>query len=78
MADLFDEIFETPNLESPAPFVPKMMPLQLLYYCAMGKHRRCHGFGWVNTDEFKTNSNAGNKLHVRCSCTCHSDALEEL
>jgi hypothetical protein len=71
--DALDELFD-----SPAPVAPtiKMMPRQLLYYCATGDHRRCHGFGWVNTDEYKTGTNAGTPLHVRCSCECHRDQYD--
>jgi hypothetical protein len=72
--DAIDELFDTP-VEAPPKI--KMMPRQLLGNCALNKHKFCRGFGWVNTDEFKTNSNAGNKLKVRCSCACHLDEFDK-
>lgn len=60
--DIFDELAPVPAI--------KLMPEGLLYYCAMGQHQRCHGYGWINPGTDKTNSNAGERLKVRCSCPC--------
>ena len=70
MTDAIDELFYSP---APEPTSFKGMPTGLLYYCALGEHENCHGYGWVNTEEFKTRTNAGTKLHLRCSCECHEE-----
>ena len=74
MVDALDDLFETPDLE----FLPKvkLLPKSLLYFCAMGDHKRCGLYGWVNSTEGKSGSNAGNRIHARCSCACHRDEFD--
>jgi len=67
MTDALDDAF---GLAEEEPKV-KLLPLAMLWSCATGEHKDCRGFGWINSEEGKTYSNAGDKVHVRCSCTCH-------
>lgn len=68
--DALDDLFN--DSSAPAP-VPKKNDyhMHLFYFCLTKDHVRCRGYGWMNTEEGKTISNAGERVKARCSCPCH-------
>jgi hypothetical protein len=73
VADALDDAFGDP---APPVALKKLLPRQLMYYCALGEHKRCGLYGLVNTGEGRTGTNAGVSHRVRCSCECHRDQFD--